>query len=577
MQRTQSVGRCEVAKYYSPRVVQPAREPSCLAHAPGSSLNLLRAAATVSGLTLVSRVTGLVREMLVAAIFGAGALTDAFFVAFRLPNLLRRMFAEGAFTQAFVPILAQTRTEEPVRTRAIVDAVATVMFWTLLLVSAAGVAAAPFLVYLVASGLRDDPATFDVAVTLTRWMFPYILVISLVALSAGVLNLWRNFAVPAFAPVLLNLSFIFAALFLAPHFDPPIYALGVGVMIGGIAQLAWQLPALARIGMLPRIGLRPGRALADPAVRRILRNMGPAVLAVSVAQVSLIINTQIASHLAPGSVSWVSFGDRLMEFPTALLGIAMGTVLLPSLSQAHAEGDGARYSALLDWGLRLTLLLAAPSMVGLALLAEPLTALMYHYGAFSGHDLAMTARTVTAYSVGLFGLVAVKILAPGFFAKQDVRTPVRIGISVLVATQLLNALLVPWLAHAGLALAISLGAWLNSGWLLVGLRRRGVYQPHAGWSGYGARVAVALAAMGIALWFANRHVDWAAMQSAPLLRAALVLGLVALGAIVYFATLLAVGLRPRSMLRQPRIPEGSTAASGAAQPSSRKDEHDRAS
>jgi putative peptidoglycan lipid II flippase len=537
-------------------------------------LNLLRAAATVSGLTFVSRVTGLVREMLVAAIFGAGAMTDAFFVAFRLPNLLRRMFAEGAFTQAFVPILAQTRTEEPDRTRAIVDAVATVMFWTLLLVSAAGVVAAPFLVYLVASGLRADPGTFDVAVTLTRWMFPYILVISLVALSAGVLNLWRNFAVPAFAPVLLNLSFIFAALFLSPYFDPPIYALGVGVMIGGVAQLAWQVPALLRIGMLPRIGLRPWRALGDPTVRRVLRNMGPAVLAVSVAQVSLIINTQIASHLTPGSVSWISFGDRLMEFPTALLGIAMGTVLLPSLSQAHADGDGGRYSALLDWGMRLTLLLAAPAMVGLAILAEPLTALMYHYGAFSGNDLEMTARTVTAYSVGLFGLVAVKILAPGFFAKQDVRTPVKIGIVVLVATQVLNLLLVPWLAHAGLALAISLGAWLNSGWLLVGLRRRGVYQPGAGWRGYGARIAFALVAMGAALWFGGQRFDWTAMQAQPLARAATVLGLVAVGAIVYFATLLAVGLRPQSMLRQPRMPEASVPA-GVAQPSSDKDQHGR--
>jgi putative peptidoglycan lipid II flippase len=531
----------------------------------------------VSGLTFVSRVTGLVREMLVAALFGAGAMTDAFFVAFRLPNLLRRMFAEGAFTQAFVPILAQTRASEPERTRMIVDAVATVMFWVLLLVSAAGVLGAPFLVYLVASGLREDPATFGVAVTLTRWMFPYILLISLVALAAGVLNLWRNFAVPAFAPVLLNLSFIFAALFLSRHFDPPIYALGVGVMIGGVAQLAWQLPALARIGMLPRIGPRPFKALADPAVRRILRNMGPAILAVSVAQLSLIINTQIASHLAPGSVSWISFGDRLMEFPTALLGIAMGTVLLPSLSQAHAEGDAGRYSALLDWGLRLTLLLAAPAMVGLALLAEPLTALMYHYGAFGGHDLVMTARTVVAYSVGLFGLVAVKILAPGFFAKQDVRTPVKIGIVVLVATQLLNVLLVPWLAHAGLALAISLGAWLNSGWLLLGLRRRGIYRPGAGWSAYGARIAVALAAMGLALWFAGRGFQWEALQAQPLERAAVVLALVAAGAIVYFVTLLAVGLRPRSMLRQPRIP-GSGGAPGAPEPaptSSEDDGHDR--
>ncbi|HZH08408.1 MAG TPA: murein biosynthesis integral membrane protein MurJ, partial [Lautropia sp.] len=490
-------------------------------------MNLLRAAATISGLTFVSRVTGLIRETMVAATFGAGPMTDAFFVAFRLPNLLRRLFAEGAFTQAFVPILAETREKDPVRTRSIVDSVATVLFWTLLLVSLAGVLGARYLVYLVASGLGDDGETFEIAVTLTRWMFPYILLISLVALYAGILNLWGRFAVPAFAPVLLNLSFIFSALFLADRFNPPIYALAVGVIVGGVAQLVWQIPALLKIGMLPRIGWAPHRAMADPIVGRILRNMAPAVLGVSVAQFSLIINTQIASYLAPGSVSWISFGDRLMEFPTAMLGIAMGTVLLPSLSQAHAEGNTGQYSALLDWGLRLCLLLAAPAMIGLALLAQPLTALMFHYGAFSDTDLTMTARTVSAYSLGLFGLIAVKILAPGFYAKQDVRTPVKIAISVLVATQLLNLIFVPWLAHAGLALAISLGAWMNSAWLLVGLRRRGLYAPIRGWGAYLGKVACALAAMAALLWFTSRRFDWAALQAQPLERAALVLGLVA--------------------------------------------------
>ena len=497
--------------------------------------------------------TGLIRETLVAATFGAGPMTDAFFVAFRLPNLLRRLFAEGAFTQAFVPILAETKANDPARTKTIVDAVATLLFWTLLVVSIAGAVAAPQLVYLVASGLRADGTTFEVAVSLTRWMFPYVLLISLVALCAGILNLWGRFAVPAFAPVLLNLSFIMAALFLTDYFEPPIHALAAGVLVGGIAQLAWQVPALLKIGMLPRIGWAPHRALADPIVGRVLRNMGPAVVGVSVAQFSLIINTQIASYLAPGSVSWISFGDRLMEFPTAILGIAMGTVLLPSLSQAHAAGNTAQYSALLDWGLRLCLLLAAPAMVGLALLAEPLTALMFHYGAFSDHDLAMTARTVTAYSVGLFGLVAVKILAPGFYAKQDVRTPVKIAVSVLAATQLLNLLLVPWFAHAGLALAISLGAWLNSAWLLIGLRRRGLYVASPGWRVYATKVAAALAAMAALLWFCTGRFDWVLMQAQPLARAGLVLAMVAGGGIVYLLALLALGLRPRAVLRQPAM------------------------
>lgn len=515
-------------------------------------MNLLRAAATISGLTLVSRILGLVRETLVAATFGAGPLTDAFFVAFRLPNMLRRLFAEGAFTQAFVPILAESQQESLARTRKVLDAVATVLFWTLSLVVAVAVVAAPGLVWLVASGLRQDPDTFSVAVVMTRWMFPYILLISLVALCSAVLNLWKRFAVPAFAPVLLNVSIILAALFLTPYFDPPILALTAGVMIGGVAQLLWQLPALARIGMLPRIRFNAWQALKDPTVRRVMKNMAPALLGVSVAQFSLIINTQIASWLAPGSVSWVSYGDRLMEFPTALLGIAMGTVLLPSLSQANAAGDHARYSDLLDWGLRLALIFATPAMLGLALLAEPLTALLFHYGAFSSHDLVMTAQTVTAYGAGLFALTAVRILAPGFFARQDVRTPVKIAVAVLICTQLMNLLLVPWLAHAGLALSISLGAWMNALWLLHGLKKRGAYTPRAGWPRFIVQVAMALAALGSVLAWGSQHFDWVALQATPLLRAGIVLGMVAGGALLYFGVLMLLGMKPRQMLRPPK-------------------------
>lgn len=519
---------------------------------PDPFVNLLRAAATISGLTLLSRITGLVRETLVAATYGAGPMTDAFFVAFRLPNMLRRMFAEGAFTQAFVPILAQTRENSPEQTRDVLSAVATMLFWVLVLVVSIGVLAAPGLVSLVASGLRQDPQAFSIAVVMTRWVFPYILLISLVALSAAVLNLWKQFAVPAFAPVLLNLSMIGAALFLSPFFDPPILALAAGVMIGGIIQLAWQLPALARIGMLPRIRLSFWKAMKDPAVRRVIRNMAPVLLAVSVAQFSLIINTQIASWLAAGSVSWVTYGDRLMEFPTALLGIAMGTVLLPSLSQANAAGNQQRYSDLLDWGLRLALLLATPAMLGLALMARPLTALLYHYGAFSTQDLVMTAQTVSAYGAGLFALIAVRILAPGFFARQDVRTPVRIAISVLVFTQLMNLALVPWLAHAGLALSISLGAWLNAGWLLHGLKKRGAYRPRPGWPRFIGQVLLALLGLGALLAWGSQQFDWAALQAEPWLRGGIVLGLVLGGALLYFAILLALGLKPRQLLNPPK-------------------------
>jgi putative peptidoglycan lipid II flippase len=514
-------------------------------------LNLLKSAATVSGFTLLSRITGLVRETLTAAIFGASALTDAFFVAFRLPNLLRRMFAEGAFSQAFVPILSASREGgDESRMHGLVDHVATVLFWVLVAVSALGVIAAPVLVWAMASGLRAEPDAFAAGVAMTRWMFPYILLISMVALSAGVLNTWRKFAVPAFTPVLLNLSFIGAALWLAPRFDPPIYALAAGVVIGGLAQLALQVPALLRIGMLPRIGLSLRPALADPEVRRIVTLMGPAVLSVSVAQLSLILNTHIASRIGPGAVSWVSFGDRLMEFPTAMLGVALGTVLLPSLSRANAAGRQEEYSALLDWGLRLSVLLALPCMVGLATMAEPLTALLFHYGRFDAHDLQMTARAVLAYSVGLIGLIAVKILAPGFYAKQDVRTPFKIALVVLLVTQGLNLLFVPVFEHAGLALSISVAALVNAGLLLAGLIRRGIFVPRPGWAGFSWRVAVALAALALLLVIAVPRFDWVALGGQPFVRIALVLGLVAGGAIVYLGVLVALGLRPRQFIRR---------------------------
>jgi integral membrane protein mviN len=528
-------------------------------------VNLLRAAATISGLTLVSRVLGLVRETLVASVYGAGPLTDAFFVAFRLPNMLRRLFAEGAFTQAFIPVLAQSQQESPQETRRVLDAVATMLFWVLTVVVAVGVVAAPGLVWLVASGLRQDAETFGIAVLMTRWMFPYILLISLVALAAAILNLSKRFAAPAFAPVLLNVSIILAALFLGRFFDPPVLALCAGVMIGGVLQLLWQVPSLVKIGLLPRIRFTPWKALKDPAVQRVLKNMAPTLLAVSVSQFSLIINTQIASWLAPGSVSWVSYGDRLMEFPTSLLGIAMGTLLLPSLSQANAAGNTQRYSDLLDWGLRLALLLATPAMVGLALMAKPLTALLFHYGAFSTHDLLMTSHTVRAYGAGLVALTAVRILAPGFFAKQDVRTPVKIAVTVLVCTQLMNLVLVPWLAHAGLALSISLGAWLNAGWLLRGLKKRGSYIPRAGWRPFMLKVAVALAAMGVLLGFVSEYFDWGAMQSQPWLRIGLVLGMVVGGALLYFGLLMAMGLNIRQVMRPPAEKTGgaTTTASDA--------------
>ena len=520
-------------------------------------MSLLKSASIVSLLTLASRITGLVRELLIAAAFGASATTDAFQVAFRIPNLLRRLFAEGAFSQAFVPILAESRARQgDEATHRLIDAVGSVLFWVLVLVSVLGVIGAPVLVWLMASGLKESGG-FDAAVQMTRWMFPYIACMSLVALSAGVLNTWGHFAVPAATPVLLNLAMIVAALLLAPWFRQQgwdsVLALAVGVMLGGVLQLGIQLPALARRGVLPRIAVTWAALSAawhHDGVRRILRQMGPALLGVSVAQLSLLINTQIASHLGAGAVSWLTYADRLMEFPTGLLGVALGVVLLPQLSKAQASGDRAQFSGLLDWGLRLVLLLALPSAVGLLLFAKPLVATLYHYGHFNDADVHQTVLALMGYGVGLMGLIGVKILAPGFYATQDIRTPVRIGIGVLVLTQLLNLVFVPWLSQAGLALSIGLASLVNSGLLLWGLRKAGRYQAAPGWGLFGARVGLATALLAGGLWWASQAFDWLALRHQPFERVGLLLACLVGAAVIYFGTLLATGLNLKATLRR---------------------------
>lgn len=520
-------------------------------------MSLLKSASIVSLLTLASRITGLVREQLFASAFGASATTDAFQVAFRIPNLLRRLFAEGAFSQAFVPILGETRTKQgDDATRTLIDAVATVLFWALLVVSVLGVVGAPVLVWMMASGLKDSGG-LDAAVLMTRWMFPYIGCMSLVALSAGILNTWGHFAVPAATPVLLNLAVIAATVFLAPVFGrwgfDPVLAVAVGVMIGGVLQLGIQIPALRRRGVLPSIGLTVSSvraAWAHEGVHRILRQMAPALLGVSVAQVSLLVNTQIASHLGAGAVSWLTFADRLMEFPTAMLGVALGVVLLPQLSRAQASGDSKRFSSMLDWGLRLVVLLALPSALALLLFAEPLVAVLYHYGAFRDADVAQTVRALMGYGVGLLGLVAIKILAPGFYAAQDIKTPVRIGIAVLVLTQILNAIFVPMFQQAGLALSIGLASLVNAAWLLHGLKKSGRYQPEPGWWLFAARVVLASALLGGAMWWANGHFDWLALRAEPFLRVGLLAACLTAAAVLYFGVLVATGLNLRQLLRR---------------------------
>jgi len=517
-------------------------------------MNLLRAASTISLFTLASRITGLIRDVLVASLFGASAWMDAFNVAFRIPNLLRRLFAEGAFSQAFIPVLARTRAAEgDDATRNLIDAVATVLFWALVVTCAIGIVAAPVIVWLMASGLER----LDGAVLMTRFMFPYIGFMSLVALSAGVLNTWRRFAVPAATPVLLNVAMIGAAWTLSPRFAArgiePIYALAGGVIIGGALQLAAQVPALLRVGGLPRIRLAPAAvrtAWRHPGVARILMQMAPALVGVSVAQFSMLINTQIASHQGVGAVSWLFYADRLMEFPTGLLGVALGVVLMPQLAAAQGRQDGAGYSALLDWGLRLVLLLSLPCAAALLVFPTPLIAVLFQRGAFTAHDVAQTVPALMGYGVGLIGLIAVKILAPGFFARQDTRTPVKIAIAVLVMTQMLNLVLVPLLGHPGLALSIGCGALINASWLFVGLRRAGVYQPSPGWGPFAARVLVATALLSGWLAWGARAIDWVGLHDQPWVRVGWLAGFLVGAGLIYFVALIAMGIRLNQFARR---------------------------
>ncbi len=520
-------------------------------------MSLFKAASTVSLLTLASRITGMVRDLLMASMFGASAMTDAFNVAFRLPNMFRRLFGEGAFSQAFVPVLGATLGEQgEAATRQLVDRVATVLSAVLALTCLVGVLAAPALVWLMASGLEQDPRGFDAAVVMARWMFPYIGFMSLVALGAGILNTWKRFAVPAFTPVLLNLSMIAAIWLGAPWFArigiEPIYAMVVGVMGGGVLQLALQAESLRRLGMLPRIRWNQGglrAAWADSGTRRIATLMGPALLGVGVAHLSAIINLQIASHLTPGSVSWMSYAERLMEFPTAMLGVALGVVLTPQLVAAHAAKDTQAYSDMLDWGLRLVVLLALPCTLALLVFAEPLVATLYARGAFTSNDVQQTTRALMGYGAGLIGIVAIKVLAPGFYASQDIRTPVRIAIMVLVITQLLNLVLVPLFAHAGLTLAISLGALVNASALLWGLIRRGRYRPSPGWTVFLFQVVAACALLAVFLMWATSHLQWSGAGVHELRRLGIFAMVMAGAAVIYFGALWGAGLKVRGFMR----------------------------
>ncbi len=492
-------------------------------------------------MTFLSRITGLIRESLKAAAFGAGLQMDAFEAAFRLPNLLRRLFAEGAFSQAFVPILAEYLRQQGLEaTKTLIGKVGTLLAIVLFVVTVAGVLAAPWLVYLLAGGFAQTPGKVELTAEMIRIVFPYILFISLTSLAGGVLNVYRRFAIPAFTPVLLNVAIIAAALFLAPHVDPPIVALAWGVFVGGIAQLAFQVRPLLRLGMFPR----PALAFSDPGVRRVLHAMGPAVVGVSAAQISALINTQFAALLGNGAISWITYADRLMEFPSALLGVALGTVILPSLAQHHSDANQAQYSELMDWGLRLAFLLALPAAVALGLLALPLVSTLYQYGKFTVDDAWHTRSALLGYSVGLLGLILVKILAPGFYARQVMRTPVKIAFLTVLITQTL-AVVFAWgidLGPTGLTLATSVGACINAGLLFWLLRKHGFYVPQPGWLIFVSKLIIALVALAAVLfWLAGASTFW--LNASLWQKAGRLAGVVAAGIAVYFAALYLLGFR----------------------------------
>lgn len=511
---------------------------------------LIKSTAVTGGMTLISRITGLVRDIVFAGLIGAGAgiAADAFYVAFRIPNFLRRIFGEGAFSQAFVPVFSEYKTRASAEeTRAFVDHLTGVLGVILFAVTLIGILAAPVLVMVLAPGFLDESHKYDLTVQMLRIMFPYLLFISLVAMAAGILNTYGKFGAAAFTPVLLNLCLIGAALWLAPRMAEPVLALAWGVFLAGVVQLLFQIPFLRALRVLPRPRLRP----AHPGVGRVFKLMLPAIFGVSISQVNLLVNTLLASFLITGSVSWLYYSDRIMEFPLGVFGIALATVILPSLSRKHANNSHAEFSYLLDWALRWVVLVGLPASVALMVLSGPMLTTLFHYGAFNAHDVRMSAQALMAFSAGLLAFILIKVLAPGFYARQDTKTPVRIGIVAMLVNIALSLVLVFPLKHTGLALAISLAAFVNAGLLYHRLRAHKVYQPLPGWGLFLLRVALATAGMGALLvWGAGDIEHWLAAATRDRV-IQLTLWVIA-GLITYGGLMLALGMRPAQMLlRQP--------------------------
>ncbi len=516
---------------------------------------MFRSGAAISAMTMISRVLGLVRDAVIANYFVIGGALDAFFLAFRIPNLMRRLFAEGAFSLAFVPVLSEYReTRSKQALKDLLDHVAGALGLLLLIISILGVLAAPYIISLFTLVGHGSGSQAELATGLLRITFPYILFISLTAFISGILNSFKQFAIPAFTPVLLNLVMIAAAIWWAPRFDEPVKALAWGVFIGGVVQLLFQLPAVIKLGLLPRFRYKK----AHQGVSRIMKLMVPALFGSSIAQVNILINTGIAYALASGSISWLYFSDRFVELPLALIGVAIGTVILPKLSGDHANKAGEAFSSTLGWAMRLALLVGIPAMAGLIVLAKPILATVIHNGVNTWHDVEMAGMSLMTYSLGLPAFILVKVLAPGFYSRQDTKTPVRIGIIAMFSNMLLSLLIVlPWYKlgyigpHAGLALATALAAYVNAGMLYYQLRKQNIYQYIEGqgnrWLKDLLRIIVAVAVMSAVVFWLNPDDSW--WQANGLGKKSLYLGGLVIAAIVaYFGSLGLMGIRPRQLL-----------------------------
>ncbi|MGH1463061.1 MAG: murein biosynthesis integral membrane protein MurJ [Neptuniibacter sp.] len=507
-------------------------------------VGLLRSSAVVGMMTMLSRVLGLVRDVVVANYFGASSSADAFFVAFKIPNFLRRLFAEGAFAQAFVPVLSEYRTQRDLKSvQNLVNAVAGTLGGVLITVTALAVMGAPVLTAVFAPGFyMGDAAKFELAAEMLRITFPYLLLISLTAFAGAVLNSYERFAVPAFTPVLLNISLIGSAVFLSPLFDPPVLALAWGVMIAGVLQLVFQLPFMARIHLLPK----PTWGWSDEGVRRVMKLMVPALFGVSVTQINLLLDTVLASFLQTGSVSWLYYSDRLAELPLGVFGIAIATVILPSLSRKHAENTNEQFSSTLNWAMQMVMLIGIPAAVALFILAEPLLITLFHYGALTDRDVMMAAMSLRAYACGLLAFMLIKVLATGYFSRQDTKTPVKIGIQAAVANMALNLLLIGPFAHVGLAAATAISAFMNAGLLLHGLIKSGVFVWSSGWAVHILRMVWANGVMAAVIYWALESTEqW--LQMGLWDRVMEMTMLVFSGVISYALVLILSGLRPKHL------------------------------